>query len=52
MEQNLTLSRENPDSRLAGCDGQIAIHSSLLLVHSDLLKEIFEALIDPSESIL
>ena len=52
MERNFILSRENPDSRLAGCDGQIAIHSSLLLVHSDILKEIFETLIDPSESIV
>jgi len=52
MEQSFKLSRENPDSRLVGYDGQIAIHSSLLLAHSDLLKEIFKTIIDPSESIV
>ena len=41
-----------PDSRLAGSDGQYSIHSSLLIVHSDLLKDIFETLNDTTESVV
>ena len=44
-----TLPTLNPDSVICGFDGNIAVHSFLLKVHSNLLSEMCQSIQESSE---
>ena len=41
-----------PDSRFAGSDGEFLVDSLMMTIHSDLLKDIFNSLKDPTETVV
>ena len=50
---NIALSANNPDSRVVGGDGgSVNIHSTLLILHSNFLKNLFSKLKDNSDYVI